>query len=115
LRTTAGNSILDNFFKPIHPFLTIKEMASEYFQTIATELGVSVWLLCVLAIWTLTWKMLALWKSARKGSLVWFVLLAIFNTVGVLPILYIFVFSKLHYKPAPVVKAKPKKKSKKKK
>ena len=88
-------------------------MATEYFNTIATELGVSIWILFALVVWTLTWKLIALWKSARKGSIIWFVILALFNTVGVLPILYIFVFS--HMKPASVVKDKPKKKSKKKK
>ncbi len=91
-------------------------MASEYFNLIAEEIGMSIWLLVVILAWTLTWKLLALWKSARKGSIVWFIILALFNTVGVLPILYIFVFS--HMKPAPVVKNKnkpAKKKSKKKK
>ncbi len=71
-------------------------MATEYFATIATELGVSIWLLSALVVWTLTWKLIALWKSARKGSIIWFIVLAIFNTVGVLPILYIFVFSHMH-------------------
>ena len=82
---------------------------ADYFSTIATEIGVSIWLLCALVIWSLTWKLIALWKSARKGSIVWFIVLAIFNTVGVLPIIYIFVFSHMH--PAkPVVKKKSVKK-----
>tara|TARA_Y100000310_G_scaffold317792_1_gene371066 strand:+ start:1732 stop:1995 length:264 start_codon:yes stop_codon:yes gene_type:complete len=86
---------------------------AEYLSTIATELGVSIWLLLILVAWSLTWKLLALWKSARKGSIVWFIVLAVFNTVGVLPILYIFVFS--HMKPAPIVKNKSAKKKSKKK
>ena len=87
-------------------------MANEYLNILATEIGVPVWLLCTLVVWSLAWKLVALWKSARKGSLIWFIVLAIFNTVGVLPILYIFVFS--HMKPAPVVKKKPAKKKMKK-
>jgi predicted membrane protein len=90
-------------------------MALEYLNMIATELGVSVWLLCALLVWTLTWKFLALWKSARKGSIVWFILLAVFITVGVLPILYIFVFSKLKMNSKPVAKKKSVKKKVKKK
>ena len=33
---------------------------------------------------------LALWKAARRAQRVWYVLLLIINTVGVLPIIYIF-------------------------
>lgn len=68
---------------------------ADYFSTIASQLGISIWLLVVIVLWEAVWKLLALWKSARKGSVVWFIALAIFNTVGILPILYIFVFSKM--------------------
>lgn len=46
-------------------------------------------------VWSLAWKLGALWKSARNGSLVWFIILGVVNTVGILEILYIFVFSKM--------------------
>lgn len=39
-------------------------------------------------------KAIALWISARKGSKVWFCLLLILNTIGILPLFYIFYFSK---------------------
>ena len=48
----------------------------------------------VLAIWDAVWKLIALWKSARNNQLAWFICLAIFNTVGILPILYITLFQK---------------------
>jgi hypothetical protein len=48
----------------------------------------------VVAIWSLIWKGLALWKSARQGSKVWFVVLLLVNTLGILDILYIYVFSR---------------------
>ena len=48
----------------------------------------------LLAIWDGVWKLIAMWKSARNGQLAWYVCLAIFNTVGILPILYILVFQK---------------------
>ncbi len=49
----------------------------------------------VLAIvWTLPWKGYALWKSARLNQPWWFVALLVINTLGLLEILYIFVFSK---------------------
>lgn len=48
----------------------------------------------ILAIWSLIWKGLALWKSARLGNKVWFVVFLIVNTVGILEILYLYIFSK---------------------
>ena len=48
----------------------------------------------LLVIWDGVWKLIALWKSARNNQLAWFVCLAIFNTAGILPILYILVFQK---------------------
>jgi len=52
-------------------------------------------ILGVVSIWSLIWKGIALWKSARKRHLVWFVVLLIVNTAGILEILYIFLFSKI--------------------
>jgi len=87
---------------------------NEYFNMIAEQIGVSVWFLVVILVWSLTWKLIALWKSARKGELIWFIVLALFNTVGVLEILYIFVFSKLKMNSKPVAKTKKKSRKKKK-
>ena len=47
-----------------------------------------------LVLWSVVWKGLGLWKSARNGHKVWFVVLLLVNTVGILEILYIYVFSK---------------------
>ena len=48
----------------------------------------------LLALWDGVWTLIAMWKSARHDQLAWFICLAIFNTIGILPILYIFVFQK---------------------
>jgi hypothetical protein len=48
----------------------------------------------LVAIWDGVWKLIALWKSARQEQLAWFICLAIFNTAGILPILYILYFQK---------------------
>ena len=47
-------------------------------------------LLVLLAIWSLAWKGLALWRAARNGHRGWFVLLLIVNTVGILEIIYLY-------------------------
>lgn len=35
-------------------------------------------------------KVIAMWKSARNNHLAWFIILAILNTAGILPLIYIF-------------------------
>ncbi|MDD5551859.1 MAG: DUF5652 family protein [Candidatus Pacebacteria bacterium] len=51
-------------------------------------------LVIISILWTLPWKGVALWKSARKEDKAWFITLLILNTLGILEILYIFIFSK---------------------
>ena len=51
-------------------------------------------LLYALMIWSIAWKGLALWKSARNNHQWWFIGLLIINTVGILDLIYIFVFGK---------------------
>lgn len=56
-----------------------------------------VWLAAILPIiiiWSLIWKGIALWKAARNNDLVWYIILLILNTVGILEIIYIFAFAK---------------------
>ncbi|MFZ2199989.1 MAG: DUF5652 family protein [Microgenomates group bacterium] len=48
----------------------------------------------LLAIWSLVWSGLALWKSARNGDRYWFLALLLIHTAGILDILYLFVFAK---------------------
>ena len=71
---------------------------ADYLTTIATQLGIPIWFFIIILIWSAVWKLLALWKSARQKSVIWFIVLAIVITVGILPILYIFVFSKMKKK-----------------
>ena len=82
---------------------------NEYLTQISALLGLSPILFLLIIMWSLVWKLLALWKSARKGSVIWFVALAVFNTLGILPILYIFIFSKMKFKPVEKKKTKTKK------
>lgn len=51
------------------------------------------YLLVAITIWSIPWKGFALWKSARRGEAIWFIALLIINTIGILDILYLFVFS----------------------
>ena len=86
------------------------------YTVIADYLGVSVVvatiLMLIILAWSLVWKGLALWKSSRKKSIIWFIVFLVVNTVGILEILYIFVFSKMGLNKK---SSKPKKKYKKRK
>jgi hypothetical protein len=48
-----------------------------------------------LILWEAFWKGLALWHSARREQAVWFVVLIVVNTVGILPIVYLFAVARL--------------------
>jgi hypothetical protein len=50
----------------------------------------SLLLLAILLLWELVWKGIALWKAARESQKYWFIAILILNTVGILPIVYIF-------------------------
>lgn len=82
---------------------------ADYLTTITTQLGIPIWALILALVWSAIWKLIALWKAARNTHLVWFIVLAIVNTVGILPILYIFIFSKLGKKASKKIKKKRKK------
>ena len=53
-------------------------------------------LLVIAAIWTLYWKYRALWHAAKHDHKAWFVVLLLVNTLGILEILYLHIFSKYH-------------------
>jgi len=54
------------------------------------------WLIFVIiaALWTIPWKGVALWKSAKNGQKAWFIVLFLINTLALLEIIYIFFFAK---------------------
>jgi len=51
-------------------------------------------LLIILIIWEGTWKLIAMWKAGRNNHLAWFVCIALINTIGILPIIYILMHRK---------------------
>ncbi len=51
-------------------------------------------LIWLIILWTLPWKGVALWRSARNNQKGWFVALLVLNTLAILEIIYIFFFSK---------------------
>lgn len=54
----------------------------------------NLWILILMAVWSIPWKGWALWKAAQLKNKRWFIALLVINTLGILEILYIFIFSK---------------------
>jgi len=52
------------------------------------------WIFFIIIIWTLFWKGYSLWIASKNDQKKWFVALLIFNTIGILEIIYIFYFAK---------------------
>ncbi|MFP4458802.1 MAG: DUF5652 family protein [Candidatus Zixiibacteriota bacterium] len=47
-------------------------------------------IISILAIWDAVWKAIGMWKAARRDDILWFLLCLILNTIGILPIIYIY-------------------------
>jgi hypothetical protein len=62
-----------------------------------TEQSFLIWLIpliIVLSLWETVWKIIAMWRSARNNDMAWFICIAIINTIGILPIVYILTHKK---------------------
>ena len=51
-------------------------------------------IIIILVIWEAIWKLIAMWKAGRNNHLAWFICIALINTAGVLPIVYILMHKK---------------------
>lgn len=47
-------------------------------------------LVLLVVLWSLVWKGLALWRSAKRGDMWWFIAFLLLNTLGILEIIYLF-------------------------
>lgn len=75
--------------------------------------SMGLWLVPVM-VWSLFWKGLALWKSAKNDEKYWFMALLVINTMGILELSYLFIFAKNKLVLATSSKPAPKKTSKRK-
>lgn len=51
------------------------------------DLGIGIF---ILVLWEMFWKGVGLWKSAKKGDLVWFIAIFLVNFFGLIPIFYLW-------------------------
>lgn len=47
-------------------------------------------LVILILVWSLLWKGLALWRSAKRDDMWWFLAFLVINTFGILEIIYLF-------------------------
>lgn len=82
-------------------FFAQNEVFGNFVNGVAMKIGISptaiLLILLIILIWSAVWKLLAMWKAAKKDSWIWFVAFALLNTVGILPILYIYVLSEVDW------------------
>lgn len=57
-------------------------------------LRINPWILVILSVWDITWRGVALWKSSRGGQRYWFIALMVVNSIGILPLVYLFFFQR---------------------
>lgn len=60
--------------------------------------NMSPYVFMALSVWTLILKGLALWKAAQNRSKIWFVVLLVINTLGLLELLYLLFLHKITFK-----------------
>lgn len=48
-------------------------------------------LIIIMMIWDTAWKLIGMWKAGRNNHLVWFLCIALINSFGILPIIYILI------------------------
>jgi hypothetical protein len=67
------------------------------FGQLATLMGLApgmILLFVLVALWDGIWKAIGLWKSGNHKQLGWFIFILLFNTLGILPIIYLLFFQK---------------------
>jgi hypothetical protein len=64
-------------------------------QDIALWIHTHAALFLLIVLWSLFWKGMGLWHSGKRGQPLWFVLILLINTLGILEIIYLFGFLKL--------------------
>ncbi len=72
-------------------------------QNISNFIEAHPFVILALILWTLPWKIAAVWKAARLYHQYWFVALLIINSFGILEIFYIFAIARKAEKELPPV------------
>jgi len=59
------------------------------------EMTLAFWpAIIALFVWEAVWKLIAMWRAGRNNQLAWFVCIALINTAGILPIIYLLIHTR---------------------
>lgn len=61
---------------------------TESIQNIPVEWTIAI---VIVAIWDVVWKGIGLWRASERGDKIWFGIMLVLNTAGILPIIYILI------------------------
>lgn len=67
-------------------------MNTQACNTITSYINTNQWIIpwiILLMIWSVVWKLIALWKAAKNNHLTIFIVLGVLNTAGIAEIIYI--------------------------
>lgn len=70
---------------------TTKQLTESLF--IVLYLVFTNWVIIGIFVWSIAWKIAAMWKAGRAGQKIWFVILAVAPTLGILEIFYFILYS----------------------
>jgi hypothetical protein len=57
-------------------------------DAVSSYMTANPWII-LLIIWSIVWKLTALWKAAKRNHLTLFIVLGVVNTAGIVEIIYI--------------------------
>lgn len=60
-----------------------------YDFTMFDSIGMFSGVIPLLIVWSVVWKGLAVWVAARRNQPIWAIILLLFNTAGILEIIYL--------------------------
>ena len=63
-------------------------MTTQLNEAVASYFIANPWIVLVI-IWSIVWKLIALWKAAKKDQMTVFIVLALLNTMGIAEIAYL--------------------------
>ncbi len=49
-------------------------------------------LIIIIVLWSIFWKALALWRAVENNQKIWFLIILLLNTLGILEIIYLKFF-----------------------
>ena len=64
------------------------------FNQILTQLLYNPYFVWFFLIWVFFWKGFALWKACQKKQLIWFAIILLVNTLGLLEIAYVIILNR---------------------